>query len=287
LRSVKLKKKLLRLLGVSFLIDGLLTLLFGRKHVQWCYFGPTSSPYKRSIEWIQDRPPWQLRLAGASEFILGTMLLSRAPLDVRTFYRSVARSYAAIDPGWREWFYPKAHSAFDSALSHYLPPKGRVLDLGSGVGANLSRLLDMNLPFNSYVGVDLTDAMLEQARKRYHYVSNARFQQLDLMTDPLPEGPFDLITSTWVFEHLPDPVYVVKKALERLSTDGHIILLFETKSNTLLSQIIDRVFPFFSIRLVREDQVHQFPGILLEQHHSGPLGDLALVVLEKPDVFDC
>lgn len=104
------------------------------------------------------------------------------------------------------------------------------------------------------------------------------------MSDPLPEGPFDLIVSTWVFEHLPDPALVAGKALERLKPGARMVLLFEDQVGSFLSQLIDRVYPFVSAHLVEENDYRRFPGqVVLENHFSGPLGDLALLVLEKPE----
>lgn len=168
--------KHIRWLGAYFLLDGLLTLIFGRKYVRLFRFGGRESLYRRIITLLLDLPSWQLRGAGAAETVLGLAVLGKAPLEVYTLYRLVAPGYAAIDPGWRDWFYPQAHEAFDRAISSSLVPDGKVLDLGCGVGANLARLKVLQLPFGSYTGVDLTDAMLRQAIKRYGNIPHVRFQ---------------------------------------------------------------------------------------------------------------
>ena len=278
-----MNKKLLRWIGAYFLLDGVLNLLFGKRYVRLFRFGRKGSPYRRMIEWMLGLPNWQVRGAGAAEASLGVAVLREAAFDVPSFYRLVAAGYAAIDPGWREWFYPRAHDAFDQVLSKYLPEGGKILDLGCGVGANLARIRAMNLPYGSYTGVDLTDAMLERAQKRYGNLPNVEFQQLDLMSDPLPKGIYDLIISTWVFEHLPDPNRVAEKAWDRLKPGGRVALLFEDEANSVLSRIVGRIYPFFSASLVSENEYRRFPGkVVSENHFSGPLGDLALLVLEKP-----
>jgi SAM-dependent methyltransferase len=282
-----MNKKLLRLAGVYFLMDGLLTLFLGRKYVGFFRFGGRRSPYNKMIKWLLDLPRWQLRGAGAIEAGLGLVVLDQAPLDVPALYRAVAPCYAAIDPGWRKWFYPRAHEAFDRELSSGLSQAGDVLDLGCGVGANLARIKDMQLSFDSYIGLDLSEAMLQHARKRYGDLPNVEFLQLDLMNDPLPEGPYDTIISTWVFELLPDPVLVAEKAWEVLKTGGRMVLLFEAKTDSILSRVINRLYPFLSAHLVEEDQYRRFPGSLFsEEHFSGPVGDLTLLVLEKPEIID-
>lgn len=282
-----MNKKLLRLAGVYFLLDGLLTLSFGRKYVEVFRIGRRRNPYNRIIQWLLDMPIWKLRGAGALEAALGLTVLKEAPLDVPTLYQAVAPGYAAIDPGWRKWFYPQAHKVFDRTLSSSLGEGGKVLDLGCGAGANLARLKDMGVPFGSYTGLDLSNAMLQYAKERYGNLPNVEFDQLDLISDPLPEGPYDLIISTWVFEHLPDPVRVAEKAWKKLNPGGKMVLLFEAKTSSLLSWTLNRIYPFLSCNLVEENQYRRFPGqIVLENHFSGPLGDLALLVLENPKVTD-
>ncbi len=159
--------------------------------------------------------------------------------------------------------------------------------MGCGVGANVSRLIALEIPYSSYTGVDLTPEMLHYAINRYNHLPNVSFQQLNLISDPLPEGPYDLIISTWVLEHLPHPAQVVEKAWEHLQPGGHMVLLFEAQADSLLSRIINQIYPLFSAKLVAKSEYRNFPGeIILEKHFSGPLGDLALLVLEKPEVIN-
>jgi SAM-dependent methyltransferase len=279
---VLMNQKILRTLGIIFLLDGLLTLVFGRRFVRLFRFGSRSSSYRRAIDWLLSWDAWQLRGVGAAQAALGAALLDRAPLDVRALYRLIAAFYELIDPGWRRGWYPRAHAAFDRAISTRLPPGGRVLDLGCGLGANLSRLLDLGLPYGSYTGVDLSNAMLERAARRYAQASNTRFLALDLMADPFPAGPFDLITSTWTFEHLPDPVYMARKAWERLEPGGSMIALFLVKGGSFPSRLTARIYPFFSARLLAEDEIRAMPGVVSDRRFFGPMGELALVTMEKP-----
>lgn len=277
-----IEKAILRMLGAAMLIDGFLTLLFGHRFVRLFRFEPEHNLLSRVVNWFLAWPPWLLRGGAAGQAALGTALLGRAPLSVEELYGKLAGAYAAIDPGWRSWFYPQAHTAFDRAISRYLPRGGAVLDLGSGVGANLSRLLELNLPFGEYVGVDLTSEMLAPARERYGGQSKVRFQRLDLATGPLPEGPFDLITSTWVLEHLADPVKLAHRAWDRLKPGGPMVLLFEVEAGSPPSRLGGRLYPFFSARLVPEEEVRALPGLISTQCFEGPLGVLALVILARP-----
>lgn len=143
-------------------------------------------------------------------------------------------------------------------------------------------MVDMKLEFETCVGVDLSEAMLAQARRQFGNLPGVRFQQLDLMADLLPQGPFDLVVSTWVFEHLADPAHVVDKAWERLRPGGHAVLLFEIETGSWRSYFWDRVFRFFSARLVPREFYERFPGSMAFDQFPGAPGDLALIVLHKP-----
>jgi tRNA (cmo5U34)-methyltransferase len=77
-----------------------------------------------------------------------------------------------------------------------------VLDLGTGTGETLAAVLAHH-PAATAVGVDENGAMLEAARQRLVG------QLLDLrvadLTEPLPDGPFDLVVSALAIHHLEGP----------------------------------------------------------------------------------
>jgi tRNA (cmo5U34)-methyltransferase len=78
----------------------------------------------------------------------------------------------------------------------------RVLDLGTGTGVTLAGVLALH-PGARAVGVDESAGMLEVAR------ANLGESSVDLrvadLTDPLPEGPFDLVVSALAVHHLDGP----------------------------------------------------------------------------------
>lgn len=278
-----MKKRLARILGVYWLLDGLLTLTFGKAFVRLFRFGSRSSPYRQVIDWLLHLPGWQLRVGGLAEALLGLAALRQAPFSVREIYRTIAGGYAAIDPQWREWLYQGAHRDFDEALARVLPVGGDVLDLGSGIGANLARLRELDLPFGSYTGVDQSDAMLRQARGKFSDVQNAQFLQRSLITDALPDGPYDLITSTWVLEHLPDTRPVINMAWEQLRPGGHMVLLFETEGSTLADRLLAGMYPSLSLRRIPAAEIRSYPGKTTIERYQGVFGELTLVMIAKPE----
>ena len=219
------------------------------------------------------------RLFGLAEVSLGFIVLYRIPITVPALYRVGAYVYDPISRFYRGRQFPTIHQAFDQTLTTFVTPETQILDLGCGTAANLERLRALQLPFGSYIGVDLTGAMLARASAKFADQPHVSFVHLNLLTDPLPEGPFDLILSTWVFEHLPDPIPVVVKAFERLRPDGHAVFLFLADTGTWYAPLVQRFLHLFSARLVSDDVVQQFPGLAARDHFAS--GSQTMVILAK------
>ena len=255
-------------LGIGLIVDGLRRLLTGCPEVVMLRGRRRSSRSGMG------------RLVGGMELGGGLALLETKPLTVPQLYRIVARGYDPLSRLWRHWLIPDVQSAFDRALRAYVPAGGSVLDLGCGTGANPERLAALGLAFGSYTGVDLSPAMLAVARRKFGGLSNTSFQQIDLLSDPLPEGPFDVIVSTWVFSHLPNPDAIVTRALTRLRPGGHVILLFLADPGNWVSPAEDLILRPFSARAVAKATYQAFPHLTQIETFAG--GALALAVLTVP-----
>lgn len=125
--------------------------------------------------------------------------------------------------------------------------------------------------------------MLARARAKFGHLEKIHFKQMDLSMDPLPEGPFDLIVSTWVFEHLSDPASMVEKAWQRLVPGGYLVLLFMIKKgwvNLCAAPILK--LSNTQISYGAEENVYRhFPGMVSLDHFVG--GTAALAILHKPE----
>jgi len=271
------RKLLLRWLALLAIVDGLLLLIGGHGYARLWQAGAGF------VRWSTDRfaalPSWALRLVGVAEIGFALALLRRVPIQVGELYHAIAGVYDRVNFLWRRWLYRDAHAVLDRALAEYLPRDGRVLDLGCGTGANLERLLSLKLPFGSYVGVDQSEEMLTRAREHFADVARASFQRLDLTADPLTEGPFDLVVSTWVFSHLPDPLAVVEKTMGVLSEEGHLVLLFLARSDSWQARLLEPLEGILSSRPLPEEAYLAFPGHFLMQRFGG--GTAVLMVLKK------
>ncbi len=272
-------RTLLRWIAASAIADGLGLLIGGRLYAGLWQLVPGPGICRRSAARFAALPSPVLRSAGLAEAACGLALLGRVPIPVPELYRSVAPIYDAASPLWRRWLYADADQEVNRALREHLPREGRVLDLGCGTGVNLGMLLEMELPFGSYLGVDQSEEMLAAAKARFRHTENASFQHLDLPADPLPEGTFDLVISTWVFSHLPDPRLVLDKALERLVSGGHAVLLFLAESDSWQARLVRPVLDAMSARPVPEETYLAFPGRLRLERFAG--GSVVVMVLRR------
>jgi SAM-dependent methyltransferase len=230
---------------------------------------------------VDVRPSWVARLTGGLETLVGLSLLGHAPLNAVELYHRLARFYDPAREVWRRRIAGHVHDAFDQALAHYLTPNGQILDLGCGTGAALERLLALRLPFGTYTGVDLSPDMLARARQKFGYLPNVHFEQRDLISEPLPNGPFDLILSTWVLHLLRDPSDVVAKAEAQLRPGGHVILLLVSETAPWLTSLEQLALKPFGARPVPRRVYQRFPGLVSVDTSYG--GALVLAVLEKQD----
>jgi ubiquinone/menaquinone biosynthesis C-methylase UbiE len=75
-------------------------------------------------------------------------------------------------------------------------------------------------------GVDLTPAMLEQARKTQQEqgLNNVSWQQGDVYSLPFPEAQFSIVSSRFAFHHLQDPLSALKEMKRACKPGGRIVV---------------------------------------------------------------
>jgi SAM-dependent methyltransferase len=93
----------------------------------------------------------------------------------------------------------------------------RVADLGCGPG-HTTRLLAGEFPAASVVGLDRSDAFLDEARR--DAPSRVRFVRADVATPPLPGAPADLVFARFVLSHLPARPAALRGWLDAVAPGG-------------------------------------------------------------------
>jgi len=113
---------------------------------------------------------------------------------------------------------------------------GRLLELGVGTGKNIPHYGERHV-----TAVDLSDAMLERARRKAERLgvdfdsSLADVQQL-----PFPDASFDVVLATFLFCSVPDPVLGLTEARRVLVPGGQLLLLEHVLSHKPLLRALMR-----------------------------------------------
>jgi len=105
-----------------------------------------------------------------------------------------------------------------------LAPGERVLDLGSGAGFDAVLAAQMVGPTGRVIGVDMTPAMLDKARRNAELVGlgNAEFREGFLEALPVEDSVADVVISNGVINLCPDKASVLAEAFRVLKPGGRL-----------------------------------------------------------------
>jgi len=123
--------------------------------------------------------------------------------------------------GYREWVYRRL--AVDALK---LKPGDTVLELACGTGINFPLFQRYIGPTGRIIGVDLTDAMLKQAKKRVagQGWENVTLIQHDASTYQIPFQVNDVFSS-FALSLFPDTKQVLENIANSLAPNGHLTLI--------------------------------------------------------------
>ncbi|MBI4550518.1 MAG: methyltransferase domain-containing protein [Candidatus Omnitrophica bacterium] len=128
---------------------------------------------------------------------------------------------AAYDRRWQR--YLSATLGFFAAWLN-LNGSETVLDVACGTGA-LEHLLLSGHPGQKIQGADLSEGMLEQARRRLSNFPNLRFEKADAAALPHGEGAFDVVVCANAFHLFADPASALREMRRVLKPGGRLVLM--------------------------------------------------------------
>jgi ubiquinone/menaquinone biosynthesis C-methylase UbiE len=101
-------------------------------------------------------------------------------------------------------------------------PEDRVLDVACGPGLLVCAFARV---VRHATGIDLTPAMLEQARElqRQQGLENVTWRQGDVLPLPYEDGKFSIVSARFAFHHFLDPLAVLKEMRRVCRAGGRII----------------------------------------------------------------
>jgi ubiquinone/menaquinone biosynthesis C-methylase UbiE len=112
--------------------------------------------------------------------------------------------------------------------------KGDVLEVAVGTGLQLDYLRN-NHNIESIIGIDKSDGMLSEARKRLALLQSSEFPvELSMMDaaamTELPNDTFDTVQSTFSFCVFNEPQRVMQEMRRVVKPEGHILVLENSRS---------------------------------------------------------
>ncbi len=161
------------------------------------------------------------------------------PRWARFLYGCVACIYDAIRPLWSS---RDAEVQLDSLFGERIGAATRVLELAPGTGINIERLFRRCANFHSYLGIDVSSAMLDRARVAARDDDRITLQLGDSTDLSGLGGSFGFIVCTWLLSHLEHPESTVRGALEHLEPGGTAAFLFFTRTDNLLVRALVALF---------------------------------------------
>jgi SAM-dependent methyltransferase len=105
-----------------------------------------------------------------------------------------------------------------------LQPGDRIVDVGSGAGIDSLIAARMVAPDGEVIGIDMTPAMLEKARRAAEEsgIQNVEFRMGYAETMPIEDGWADVIISNGVLNLMPDKQAALKEMRRALKPGGRI-----------------------------------------------------------------
>jgi arsenite methyltransferase len=106
----------------------------------------------------------------------------------------------------------------------HLQPGERVVDIGSGAGLDSLIAAKMVGPSGQVIGVDMTRAMLETARKSVSLAETGHVEFREGLAEslPVPDGWADVVISNGVLNLLPDKLAALQEMARVLKPSGRL-----------------------------------------------------------------
>lgn len=157
---------------------------------------------------------------------LATDAAVRSPLLWKLFRPFVRRQFDALAPVWDSMRMEDTFAPYEAALAALGTVPTRIVDVGTGTGAG-ALTLARRFPNAQIVGVDLSDAMLDQARRNTppELRDRVTFQRGDASALPFADGSFELAAHANMIPFFDEVARIV-------SPGGHALFAFSSGAET-------------------------------------------------------
>ena len=140
------------------------------------------------------------------------------PASCGAFYDARYTIFSGEDMMALEYSGTEAQRRLFARATSLLPPSGKVLDLGCGLGHLIDYIEETSLSYDSYHGIDVSEHMVTEAGRRFAGKGCASFEVRDILIDPFTPGSFDTgyILSVLGYPIGENPVATMMEIIERM-----------------------------------------------------------------------
>ncbi len=146
------------------------------------------------------------------------------------------------DERFKSWYGRTAHQtevrALARAMDLFFKGPGILIDIPCGTGRLFPVFMERGM---KVVGLDISEAMMQVARKRFEKANDVSFRRADAEHLPFQDGSVDYLTSYRFLCHLPEDVR--RRVLtEMIRVTRKVLILNYYVSNCGLLYIFNRIF---------------------------------------------
>lgn len=150
----------------------------------------------------------------------------------------------------------------------------QILDLGCGQG-HITKKIHEAIPSAQVTGLDYSISSIDYAHEHY---SGIDFAVGDAYTCPYANEFYDIVVCNNLWEHVPDPLFLLSRIKRILKPGGHIII--STPSRYRIDNLL-RILRGKQVRFMSEKHVTEYTvGQILEQFSYG--GFQVRKILSRP-----
>ncbi len=135
---------------------------------------------------------------------------------------------------------------FDQHAAPLLLPQTRVLDVACGTGEIIFRLAH-KYPSVQFAGIDLTPAMVEQARKKTALLPRVEVIEGEASMLPFAEGAFTAVICSEAFHHFDRPDVALREMFRVLQHGGVLLLVDPGGRSSWLTKLLEVVSKTFEV----------------------------------------
>lgn len=208
---------------------------------------------------------------------------TKATKAVRIKYNVIAKIYDRL---WPRYLRDTVKAALEPL---HLKGSENILDIGCGTGV-LEEVLLSKYPNLHILGIDLSEDMLERAKKKITGPFNIEWRQGDFLTTQTPSQFFDIAFSMSNFHYFSNPQKILEKTREALKKNG-LFVIIDWNKDSLKGKIYNwymrRFDPSFN-QVYSPNQIKallETSGFIVENIKTlkaGTLWQIMRVVAKKP-----